>query len=145
PLRPPRPLRCALLLMARIARIARTQESAGSACARPGGPHRRRDAAARVEDALDPDRSGLHLGDEVVEQAIDDVLVEDADVPERGDVELEGLELDAASIGNVVDRDRREIRKPGLRTDAIELGDLDADLVIAIRILIGPGLELRKL
>src|SRR5690606_15252985 len=42
---------------------------------------------------------------------------------------LQRLQLDAEAVGHVADADRREVRLPGLRAEARELGDLELDLV----------------
>src|SRR6187200_448488 len=66
--------------------------------------HGRRDAAARRESA--DDLQAPRLGDlhEVVEQAVDDSLIEDALIAKALQVELQRLEFDADPVGAIGER-----------------------------------------
>ena len=98
------------------------------------------DAAAHVEAGGEAHEPGLGGADEVVEDAVGDVLVEVAFVAEAPDVEFEALQFDAAAVGDVVKRQRGEVRLPGLGTEAGELRDLHMDLVVALRVGVVEGL-----
>src|SRR3954466_4593813 len=102
----------------------------------------------RVDSAADEEISGdfaaarLQCRDEIVEDPVGDGLVERALVAVAPEVELEALELHAELAGHVADADGREVRLPRHRAEAGELRRLEADLVLAIRLRIGKGLEL---
>src|SRR5438067_2809966 len=107
-------------------------EWVGKARAHGGG-----DAAAHV-----PHRNDAHLlwferVDQVVQNAIGDVLVEVAFVAEAPQVELQAFELDDLRTRNVTDRKRREVGLARHRTDAGELGADALDLVVAMRVRVG--------
>jgi len=73
-----------------------------------------------------------YLGDEVVEDAVRDRLVEVALVAERPDVELQALQLDAALVRHVADADDAEVGEARLGTHRGELGAVDRDLEFAL-------------
>ena len=79
--------------------------------------------------------------DEVVEDAVRDRLVERALVAEAPDVQLQRLQLDAGAVGHVFEVQGREVRLPGLRAQAGELGKTHADGIIPIRLRIGECLQ----
>src|ERR1700685_722378 len=84
-------------------------------------------AGAEVADYLGPD--GVGGFDDVVEDLVDDVFLEDAEVAVDKEVFLEGLQLHALLAGHVADGEAAEVGKPGLGADAGELGVVDEDLV----------------
>ena len=75
--------------------------------------------------------AGLQHGDEVVENAVGDVLVENALVAKALQIHLQALQLDALLVGRVGERERAEIGLAGLGTNRRELGADDFDDVIA--------------
>ena len=89
-------------------------------------------------------------GDQVVENAVDRALVEDAVVPEAPEVELEALELDAVAAGTYEMRIVAKSGAPPLssvelggvafdaaeRAERGELVGLDHDFVVAIGVRI---------
>lgn len=90
------------------------------------------DAAAHVEAGGQAHVAGLGGLDQVVEDAVGDVLVEMALVAEAPDVELQALQLDADLVGDVVQGQDGEIRLPGLGAEAGEFRNLHVDLVIPV-------------
>src|SRR5262249_31760786 len=100
------------------------------------------DAAAGGEGADDPAFAGCAGGDEVVEQAVDDGLVEGADVAGALQGEFEGLQLDAGLIGDVAEGDGAEVGGSGLGAEAGEFGADDLDGVVAAGPGVGEGLQL---
>lgn len=99
------------------------------------------DAAADVELGGEAHESRLGRGDQVVEDAVGDVLVEVAFLAERPHVELQALQLDALLVGDVVEDQRGEIRLAGLGAQAGEFRDLHVDMVVAARVRIGEGFQ----
>ena len=99
------------------------------------------DAAADVEVAFDAGAAGVDGGDQVLEDAVGDRLVEGALVAVRPEVELPGLQLDAQPVGDVFDADGGEVGLPGLGAQAGELGRLEADDVVPPRVGVGEGLQ----
>jgi hypothetical protein len=59
--------------------------------------------------------------------------VERAAIAVGPDIELQGLQLDAALVGHVLELERREIRLSGLRAQAGEFRDRHANRVVAFR------------
>jgi hypothetical protein len=100
------------------------------------------DSAARAEVADDFGPDGIAGFDDIVEDLVDDVLLEDAEVTVGEEIFLEGFELEAGLAGHVADRDATEVGKAGLGTDRGELGVVDEDLVGFE--LIAPGFDGRK-
>src|SRR5687768_1477601 len=76
--------------------------------------HRRTDSPAHRKIPYDGHASGTAGGHEVVEDLVGDRLVEDAPVAESNHVVLEGLELEAALVGDVRDPDLAEVGEAGL-------------------------------
>jgi hypothetical protein len=97
------------------------------------------DAAAGAEVAYYFDPDGVAGFDYVVEDLIDDVFLEDAEVAVGEEVFLEGLEFEAALAGHVADGEAAEVRKAGLGAYGGELGVVDEDLVGAELVL--PGFD----
>ncbi len=87
------------------------------------------DASAGAEVAYDDCPDGIAGFDDVVEDLVDDVFLEDAEVAIGEEILLEGLELEAALAGHVADGEAAEVGEPGLGADAGELGIVDEDLV----------------
>src|SRR5882724_5153156 len=87
------------------------------------------DAAAGAEVADDFGPDGVAGFDYVVEDLIDDVLLEDAEVAVGEEIFLEGLEFEAGLAGHVADGDAAEVGEAGFGADGGELGVVDEDLV----------------
>src|SRR5262249_17296515 len=100
------------------------------------------DTAAHPEVAYDLDPARCRHRDEVVEDAVRHVLVEGALVAIGPDVELDALELDQALVRHVAHADGREVGLACPGAEAGELGNLESDLVVAIRMRIGHHLQL---
>ena len=98
-----------------------------------------RDAASGAEVADDFCPDGVAGFDYVVEDLVDDVFLEDAEVAVGEEILLEGFELEAGLAGHVTDGEAAEVWKAGLGTDAGELGVVDEDLVGAE--LVTPGFD----
>src|ERR1700727_2711659 len=100
-------------------------------------------SAASVEMTVLGTRLGFGAGvggcDDVVEDLVDDVLLEDAEVAIGEEVLLEGLQIHALFAGHVTDGEAAEVGEAGLGADGGELGGVDEDL--AGLELIGPGLD----
>src|SRR5690606_3643052 len=104
---------------------------------------RRRNPAARGKGARDAHAPGAAGGDQVVEDAVDGRLVEDALVAVALQVELQRLELDAGSGRGVGDEDLAEVGLSGLGTHRGELRTADLDLVVAFGTGVREGLDRR--
>src|SRR5215831_17645034 len=100
------------------------------------------DAAAHPEVAHDLDPARRRRRHEVVEDAVRHVLVEGALVAIGPDVELDALELHQTLVRDVAHADGREVGLARLGAETGELGDLEGDLVVAIRMRIGHHLQL---
>src|SRR5262244_2338324 len=100
------------------------------------------DAAAHPEVAHDLDPARRSRRHEVVEDAVRHVLVEGALVAIGPDVELDALELHQTLVRDVAHADGREVGLARLGAETGELGDLEGDLVVAIRMRIGHHLQL---
>src|SRR5450830_381694 len=77
------------------------------------GDHRL-DHTTNIEVTQNFHPDGLHDGGQVVENAIHGALVEDAVVAKAPEVELEALQFDADSTGDVGDVHRRKVRSTTL-------------------------------
>ena len=80
--------------------------------------------------------------DDVLEDAVDGILIEDAEISVRVDIHFECLELKAFFVRHVVERDGAEIGQIGFGTDRRVFGNLNRDLVAFI--LIGKGFNSRQ-
>src|SRR5580658_4144376 len=89
------------------------------------------DSATHVEACAQAQEARVHRRVEMVGNLVGHGLVERAALAERPDVQLQRLELHAQLIGHVLDIERGEVRLPGARAQAGELGDLHADRVVA--------------
>ena len=67
-------------------------------------------------------------------------LVEGPPVAERPDIGLQGLQLHAQPVGDVLELESREIRLAGFRAQAGELRNLHPDRVVALGRRIRKGL-----
>lgn len=108
---------------------------------RVAGPDDGVHAAPRPELSRD-----LHLlrtagGDKIIEDPVHRFLVEDAPLPVGEEVILEGLELEAPSVGNVRDRDGAEIGKAGAGAHRGILGVYDGDAIVPAGELVFEGLD----
>jgi len=103
--------------------------------------HRGVDAAADVELGGEAHVAGGEGAAEVVEDLVGHGLVEGPLVPEGPDVELEGLELDAQPVRDVLEGEDREVGLASLRAQAGELGNPDADGVVPLGLGVGEGLQ----
>lgn len=101
----------------------------------------RADAAAGGEGGDELEATGLENGDEVVEDAVGDVLVEDALVAEALEVHLQALQLNALLFGRVRECERAEIGLAGFGADRGEFGTDDFDDVIAAGKLVVEGFQ----
>src|SRR3989304_8351260 len=99
------------------------------------------DTAANGEGAADATPAGIERRHQIVEDRIGDVLMEDAFVAIRPQIELERFRLENLRSGDVLYRDRGEVRLTRGRADAGELVALQADQVVPLRIVVGGGLE----
>jgi hypothetical protein len=97
-------------------------------------------AGAEVADYFSPD--GVAGFDDVVEDLVDDVLLEDAEVAVGEEVFLEGLQLEAGLARHVANGDAAEVGEAGFGADGGELGVVDQDLVGFE--LVAPGFNGRK-
>ena len=95
--------------------------------------HRARRAAADGEVADHRHRSRLENGHQIIQDRIRDGFVKNSLVSEREEIQLQAFHLNAQSIRDILDRDRREIRLMRHGADAGELGEDELDLVIAPR------------
>ena len=100
------------------------------------------DSAAGAEIAYDFGPYGIAGFHDVVENLVDDVLLEDAEIAEGEEIFLEGFEFEAGLAGHVADGDATEVGQAGLGADRGELGIVDEDLVGLE--LIAPGFDGRK-
>ncbi len=105
------------------------------------GPYGDADAAAGLETSLNLTPTGSEGGDEVVQQDVGEMLVKDALVPKRPEVELERLGLDDAFGGQITDADLGEVGLTRGRTKAGKLVGLNLDHVVPIRIAVRKGLQ----
>jgi len=81
------------------------------------------DAAAGAEFPADMEFGRSHGGDQVVEDAVDDLLVEGGEISEGGKVEFERLRFHAGFARDVTDHDVGGI---GLAGDGAERGEFRA-------------------
>src|ERR1700682_3183079 len=103
--------------------------------------HNGLDAPTYVKVPDDFEESRVERSDEVAGDAIRDGLMEGSLVTVGPQIELERLELDALRIGRVADADRGEVRLARHGAEAGELRRLERDLVVALGVGIGKGLE----
>jgi len=99
------------------------------------------DPAAHVEPGGQAHETRLGGGDQVIQDAVGDILVEMALIAERPDVQLQAFQFDALFIRDVIQYQRGEIRLAGLGAQTGELRDLHVDMVIALGIRVGEGFQ----
>jgi hypothetical protein len=97
------------------------------------------DSAAGAEVADDDGPDGVGGFDDVVEDLVDDVLLEDAEVAIGEEVFLEGFEFHAALAGHVADGEAAEVWQAGFGADGGEFGVVDENFVGME--LVGPGVD----
>src|SRR5579883_323664 len=136
---------CACTLSRTSRRIASSSavSTARSPRPRPGGGYERRQTAARRELSNHRRLDGLGGLHDVAQHAVDDILLENAQIAEREQVHFVRLQLEAEAVGHIAEHQLAEIRQPGLRADRGELRHHNLDFVIGI--LVRPGLDLRQL
>ena len=94
------------------------------------GDHVGENAAAHVEARRQAHETRLDGLDQVVEDAVGDILVKMSLVAKTPDVELQAFQFDAQLVREVIERQHREVRLAGLGAQAGELGDLHVDVEI---------------
>ncbi len=99
------------------------------------------DAAAHVELGGEPHEAGLGRLDQIVEDAVGDVLVEVTFLAETPHVELQALQFDAGLVGNVVKDQRGEIRLPGLGAKTREFRDFHVNMKVTFSFGVGEGFQ----
>lgn len=77
-----------------------------------------------------------------MKDAVDGVLVKDAEIPVGVDIHFERFEFETGFVGHVVQRDGAEIRQIRLGANRRVLGNLDRDLIALI--LVWKGFDLRQ-
>lgn len=100
------------------------------------------DTTASLPMGFDGQLAGGGDSDEIVENAIGDILIEDAFVAEFLEIEFEAFELNAQTIGDVAEDECAEIGLTGFGADRSELGAFDLDGVIPLREGVFEALEL---
>jgi hypothetical protein len=78
---------------------------------------------------------------QVIKDPIDDLLIEAARIPERGEVILQRLRFDAKIARHVIDRNPREIRLACHRAERSEIVALEANPVVAMRMSVAKRIE----
>ena len=97
------------------------------------------EAAAGGEFAADDAPLGADGGDDVVENLVDGVFVEDAEVAIGEEIHFQGFELDAIFFGHVLNGDGAEVGEAGLGADGGVFWKPRGDDVAGE--LIGPGFQ----
>ena len=105
------------------------------------GDHRGEDAAAHVELRGEAHEPRLRRGDQIVQNAVGHIFVEMTLIAERPHVKFKALQFHALLIRNVIKDQGGKIGLTGFGAEAGELGNLHMDMVIALRVRIGEGLE----
>jgi hypothetical protein len=99
-------------------------------------------SSAGSEFASDTHRNRFASLDQVLKNAIDRILIEDAEIAVGRDVFLQGLEFQAPLVWNITHMDGPEIGQAGSRTNGCVFRKDDFDFII--RILIFPALDFRQ-
>src|ERR1039458_5063032 len=105
----------------------------------PGSGDEGAETAARGEIADDGGADGFGGGYDILEDAVDDVLLKNPQITIGEQVYFVGLELETALIGDVAEHEAAEIGQAGFGADAGEFGEVDLDFVIGK--LVGPGFD----
>ena len=105
----------------------------------PAGEDGGGEAAAGSECAADDAPFGADGADDVVEDFVNGVFVEDAEVAIGEEIHFEGFELDTIFFGQVLDGDGAEVGEAGLGADGGVFGEARGDDVAGK--LVGPGFE----
>ena len=87
-------------------------------------------SAPHVPTRCDARKSWRNGRDDFVEHVIGHLLMERADIAEAPHVHLERFEFDAKLIGDVLNREVREVGLTGERAVSGELGNLDVDQIV---------------
>src|SRR4051794_9848202 len=103
----------------------------GYGCGGVLGNNGKRETSASDEFTFNPHAAGLTGGNEVVEDAIDDFLVEGRDIPIRREIKFQGLGFDALLIRNILKVNLGEVRLAGYRTQGSKFWRVDTNPVIA--------------
>lgn len=99
------------------------------------------DAPPHVKFGGEPQVSGFHGLNQVIDDAIGYRLMECTLVAERPDIELEAFKLDAFLVGNVIKNQGSKIRLPGFRTQTGELRNFHVNMVIPRRRGVGESFQ----
>ena len=121
------------------------RKSAGSGQVVAGGMRNddpRGDATAGSELGDQRQAAGLENGRQIIEDAVGDVLVEDAFVAKRLQVQFQALEFHAEFVRDVAERQRSEVGLSRLRAHRRELRAEDLDLVVTAGKCVGEGFQL---
>lgn len=78
--------------------------------------------------------------DDIVKDAVDGVLVKDAEIPVGVDIHFERFEFEAGFVGHVVQRDGAEIRQIRFGANRRVLWNFDGNFISLV--LIGEGFDL---
>src|SRR6267378_3853172 len=105
----------------------------------PAGDDGGGEAAAGREFSADDAPLRMDRGDDVVENFVDGVFVEDAEVAISKEIHLEGFELDAIFFGHVLDGDGAEVGEAGLGAYGGVFREARGDDIAGE--LVGPGFE----
>ena len=98
--------------------------------------------AAHIELGTQTHVARSRGGHQVFQNLIGDGLVEGAFIAIGPDVEFQRLEFDATAVGNVVQKERGEVRLSGFWAQTSELRHRDLDGIIAPRIRVLKSLQL---
>lgn len=98
--------------------------------------------AAHVPACGDAGEAWLDGRDDFVEHVVGDFLVKRADVSEAPHEHFQRLELNAGLVGDVLDREVREVRLACERAVAGELRDLDVNQIIPSCVGVGERVKL---
>ena len=107
-------------------------------------PHHRLNVSPDMKVAFNLNLQRITCGNEVLEDDVGYMLVEDFDVPERVDVELQTLQLNAALVGNVLEANCGEVGEVGKGADCRELSYLEVDPDFLTGKLIRKGVQRKQ-
>lgn len=98
-------------------------------------------AAAHIELGSQAHEARLCGLDQIIENAVGDVLVKMPLVAKSPDVQLQAFKLDAGFVGDVVEIKRGEIWLAGFGAQAGEFGDFHVDMKITLGFGVGKGFQ----